>query len=129
MVMIEVLTAWIAIFFANLTLEFVGNLLSLMVIGFIGVSLYKMHHNPDSKFDITELFIDKRTGNIGGSEFRMNIAFFVTSWSLVYCILKNQSIEIVLGSYLAAWVFDRYNSRKSSIQQIVQKNKEGDKPE
>lgn len=127
--MLEILTGWIAIFFANLTLELVGNLLSLMVIGFIGVSLYKMHHNPNNKFDITELFIDKRTGKLGGSEFRMNIAFFVTSWALVYCILKNQSIEIVLGSYLTAWVVDRYNSRKATITKLVQKNEEGDKVE
>lgn len=123
--LLDVLAGWIAIFFANLTAAMVGNFLALMVIGFIGFSLVKMHRDPNHRFDITELFIDKNTGRIGGSEFRMNSAFFVTSWALVYSILKNQSVEIVFGGYLTAWVLDRYNSRNASLKSKDQVLNEG----
>ena len=71
-----------------------------------------MHTNKESPLDLSDLFINKRTGKIGGSEFRLNIAFFVATWIMVYTTVKSSMPEWLFAGYLAAFVVDRKFSRE-----------------
>ncbi len=111
------LAAWISIFFANITWMMFGKIMSLALMFSILVALYRMHTNKNNTFDLTELFIDVDTRRVSGSKVRMNLAFFVTSWVLVYATLKGSITEWLFAGYIAAWVLDRKFSRESTASQ------------
>lgn len=96
-----------------LTISLFGNSLSLLAIGAIIIILYQIHHSPLNSISFTDLFLDKKTGKIGGSEFRINIAFIATTWALVFLTIKGNLTEWFIAAYLAAFVVDRAFSRKN----------------
>lgn len=72
----------------------------------------KAQKSKTSPIDFTDLFIDPKTGKMGGSEFRINAAFMVTSWALIYLTIKGTLTEWFIAAYLTAFVADRVFSRK-----------------
>lgn len=113
----EFLTAffnWIGTLPAHLTTEFLGQVLSLGVLASIGIAMYNIHTNKSNNIDLADLFMDRTTGRINGSKFRMILAFAVTSWVIVYATLHGNISEWMFAGYIGAWVADRKFSRDSS---------------
>ena len=94
-----------------------GDSIALSGIGAVLVIFYKWHKNNSSPIDFSDLFISSRTGKMGGSEFRINVAFLVTSWALIFMTVRGSLTEWYLMAYLAAFVTDRVLSRKNSLSQ------------
>lgn len=93
--------------------------------------LYRIHKSPDNAFNFSDLFINKATGKVGGSQFRLNVAFITTTWALVYMTMKGTLTEWYVGAYIGAFVLDRMLSRKSSenIEGILNGKTKEDGPE
>lgn len=112
---INFILSLIGTFFVTMTMSRLGQILALGVIVSLGIAIWKIHTNKENPVDLAELFIDNKTRLIDGSKLRMNLAFFVTSWVIVFATLNATVSEWMLGAYLAAWVTDRYNSRNANI--------------
>ena len=97
-----------------------GDSLALSSIGAVLVVFYKWHKNTSSPIDFSDLFISSKTGRMGGSEFRINLAFLLTSWALIFMTIRGALTEWYLTVYLAAFVTDRVLSRKNSLNQASQ---------
>jgi hypothetical protein len=91
-----------------------GNSLAMSAIGAVLTIFYSWQKNKTNPIDFTDLFIDEKSGKIGGSEFRINVAFLVTSWTLIFLVLKGTLTEWYLTAYLTAFVADRMFSRKAT---------------
>ena len=111
---LDFIQAWIGIFFSGITTQRIGQMLSLGVITSIGVAMYKIHTNKSNTLNLDDLFVDRSSGKINGSKVRMNLAFFVTSWVMIYSALNGTMTEWLFAGYLAAWVADRKFSRDST---------------
>ena len=94
-----------------------GNFLAALVVIAIIIEFYRMHISDKNPINFVDLFLDKKTGKIGGSEFRLNTAFMATTWALIFLTLKGALTEWFLTAYLAAFVVDRIFSRNSSIKE------------
>lgn len=106
--------SWITTFFNNLTMTRMGQVLALSVITSIVIALYKLHTNKSNPFDLSDLFVDQKTKHIDGSMFRMNLAFFVSTWVIVFAMLNDHMTEWLFAAYLSAWVADRKFSRDAA---------------
>lgn len=102
-----------------LTSGHLGDASALLVIGLIAIFFYQAHKSEKNSFYFPDLFLDQKTGKIGGSEFRINVAFMVTSWALIFLTLKGNLTEWFIAAYLTAFVADRMFSRKSNSGAIV----------
>jgi hypothetical protein len=98
----------------TLTAGHVGDTFALSVIGIIFIIFYRWHTNEDTPINLWDLFIDQKSGKMGGSEFRINVAFLVTSWALIFLTIKGNLTEWYITAYLTAFVADRMFSRKAS---------------
>ena len=85
---LDFIQSWIGIFFSEITTQRIGQVLSLIVLLFITFSLYKIHTSKTNSLDMADLFVDHASGKINGSKLRMNLAFFVTSWVMIYSTLN-----------------------------------------
>jgi len=94
----------------GLTMVMVGKVFSLLLIVWMVLSFLKAHRDPKSPIDIADLIVDG-SGKIGGSKMRLNLAFVVCTWVLVYYSLNGQLSEWLFAAYLGAFVFDRMKSR------------------
>jgi len=112
----DMITAWTAMFFNNLTIGMIGNVFALSMVLFVWIGLCRMSKNPENKFSLVDLFINHKTGFVDDSRFRTNVAFFLTSWAVIYGVLHGIDISMLLGVYGGLWIADRYNSRKASIE-------------
>lgn len=110
----DMLTSWVAIALASSTWETTGNLFSLLLMATLVILFWKAHRDPNSPLNLSDLLTDS-TGKIGGSQMRLNLAFLLVSWVVVYSTIKGNLNEWLFGAYLAAFVFDRMNARKSEI--------------
>lgn len=110
----------LGLFLVHVNTTTIGYFLSLVVAISIAVGIYKVHSNKNNPIDLADLFKDRRTGTVNGSKFRLNLAFLVTSWALVYSVLTSNAVEVVLTAYMAAWITDRYNSRKASTEPKIE---------
>jgi len=99
---------------SHLTTDLIGQILSLGVLASIGIAMYRIHANNTNNVDLSDLFMDRSTGRINGSKFRMVLAFAVTSWIVIYATLHGNISEWMFAGYLSAWVLDRKFSRESS---------------
>ena len=97
-------------------MSFLGSSLGLLVLAALGMTLYLVNRSDKNQIDFTDLFINKKTGKLGGSEFRINIAFLLTSWALVFLTIQGSLTEWFLGAYLAAFVADRMFSRNKNVE-------------
>jgi hypothetical protein len=88
-----------------------GKVLSLLIIITMIGFFWKAHSDPNSKIDFSDLFIDQ-SGKIGGSQMRLNLAFGVSTWVIVFYTLNGTLSEWLFTAYLAAFVYDRVASRK-----------------
>lgn len=100
----------------EITISLVGEIFALLMIIWMVRTFLKCHFDPKSPIDLNDLVVDK-TGKIGNSKMRLNLAFVVCTWVLVYYSLKGQLSEWLFGAYLGAFVFDRMQSRGSSKDQ------------
>ena len=92
--------------------QHLGNLLALLVVIIVVYIFHREQKSTTSPIDFVDLFLDPKTGKIGGSEFRINTAFMVTSWALIYFTLKGTLTEWYIAAYLTAFVADRVFSTK-----------------
>jgi hypothetical protein len=92
-----------------------GNMLATITVLTIIDVLYRIHVSTKNNIDFSDLLINSKTGKIGGSEFRVNIAFLATTWALIFLTLKGSLTEWYVAAYLTAFVADRVFSRSSSI--------------
>lgn len=95
---------------ANMSLGLAGKCFSLLLIVWMIIEFIKAQRDPKSPIDLNDLFIDS-SGKLGGSKMRLNMAFIVTTWVLIYYTLQGQLSEWLFGAYLAAFVYDRISSR------------------
>lgn len=93
------------------TVPLFGNIFAVLVILIFCSILYKIHKSEKNNINFADLFLDKRTGKIGGSEFRINTAFLASTWALVFLTIKGALTEWFFAGYLAAFVADRIFSR------------------
>lgn len=100
--------------FNSLSMARIGQSLALAVIITIIVALYKLHTDKNNEFNFSDLFLNPNTKKIEGSMFRMNIAFFVSNWVLIYVTLNGNLSEWLFAAYLTAWVADRKFSRNAA---------------
>lgn len=78
------------------------------------ISLYQLHLSNKNQLNMADLFLDSNTNRISGSKFRLNIAFLVATWVLVWLTVKDKLTEWYITAYLGAFVLDRFASRNSS---------------
>lgn len=105
--------------FNSLTIARMGQLLSLAVLTSVCVGLYRLHTNKNNPFDLSDLFLDPKTKRIDGAKTRVNLAFFLTSWIMIYTTLNDHLVEWLFLAYLTAWVADRKFSRESLTDLVV----------
>jgi hypothetical protein len=104
---------------ANMSLGLAGKFFSLLLIIWMIIEFIKAQRDPKSPIDLNDLFIDSSTGKLGGSKMRLNMAFIVSTWVLIYNTLNAQLSEWLFGAYLAAFVYDRVRSRSASSAAIT----------
>jgi hypothetical protein len=92
----------------------IGDVISLLLLLLLLIVIVLAHFNKKSKIDLADLFLDT-TGKIGGSQMRLNMAFILSSWAIVYTTLEGNLTEWLMGGYLAAFVVDRIYSRKADV--------------
>ena len=96
----------------SMTLAMVGKVFSLLLIATMMIVFVKSHQDKANPIDLKDLVIDQ-SGKIGGSQMRLNIAFLIASWILIFQTLNGALSEWLFAGYLAAFVYDRVSSRKS----------------
>lgn len=101
----------------NMSLGLAGKMFSLLLIIWMIIEFIKAQRDPKSPIDLNDLFVDS-SGKLGGSKMRLNMAFIVSTWVVIYNSLNGQLTEWLFGAYLAAFVYDRISSRKSSSSTI-----------
>lgn len=107
---------------------------AILGIGFaitLVVSLIVAHFsNKYNNFSLIDLLIDNKTKKISGSKFRLNGAFFVTSWILIWITLKVTTVTsdfvLLYAAFLTAWVTDRINSRSKLLTDLEGSDKRED---
>lgn len=93
--------------------DMVGVALALTIM----FGLWKAHADP--KYDtinLLDLMLDHDTHRLSDSKFRLNIAFLLTSFVLIYLTLNGKLTEWYVTSFLGAWVIDRWGSRNASVE-------------
>lgn len=100
-------------FSTNMSLAMAGKVFSLLLIVWMILTFLKAHNDPKSVIDLNDLVVDG-SGKIGGSRMRLNLAFIACTWVLVYYTLQGQLSEWLFAAYIAAFVYDRVNSRTNS---------------
>lgn len=118
----DMLTSWIAIGFASSTWQTTGNLFSLLLMATLIIIFWKANRDPASPLNFVDLLTDA-SGKIGGSKMRLNLAFLLASWVVVYSTIKGDLSEWLFGAYIAAFVFDRMSARKSETDPLVEDGK------
>lgn len=118
----DMLTSWVAIGFASSTWETTGNLFSILLMASLIIIFWKANRDPNSPLNFADLLTDS-TGKIGGSKMRLNLAFLLASWVVIYSTIKGNLSEWLYGAYIAAFVFDRMNARKSETVATAEEGK------
>jgi hypothetical protein len=103
----------ISLIFADMTATMAGKVFSLLLIAVVLILFLLAHRDPSSKIDLSDLFVDQ-SGKIGGSQMRLNLAFALSSWVIIFSTLNGNLSEWLFSAYIAAFVYDRIASRKSS---------------
>jgi hypothetical protein len=97
----------------NSSLALAGKVFSLLLIIGMILAFWKANKDPKNSFNFNDLLVDNN-GKAGGSKMRLNLAFIICSWVLIYYTLNGTVSEWLFASYLAAFVADRVSSRTSS---------------
>lgn len=93
--------------------DFVGVAMAFTII----YGLWKAHTNPQyDTINLLDLMLDHDTHRLSDSKFRLNIAFILTSFVLIYLTLNGKLSEWYVTSFLGAWVIDRWGSRNASVE-------------
>lgn len=94
----------------NSSLALAGKVFSLLLIIGMILAFWKANKDPKNSFNFNDLLVDD-TGKAGGSKMRLNLAFVICSWVLIYYTLNGTVSEWLFAAYLAAFVADRVSSR------------------
>ena len=93
--------------------DFVGVAMAFTIV----YGLWKAHTNPQyDTINLLDLMLDHDTHRLSDSKFRLNIAFILTSFVLIYLTLNGKLSEWYVTSFLGAWVIDRWGSRNASVE-------------
>lgn len=105
---------WTAISYciANVSLALAGKVFSLLLIIWMLIAFWKANSDPKNSFNFSDLLEDD-SGKIGGSKMRLNLAFIICSWILLYYSLNGTLSEWLFAAYLGAFVYDRAQSRSA----------------
>jgi len=104
-------SSFIALLLASVTFALAGKIFSLLLIFTMIFAFVRAHQNPTNVFNFNDLFVDPATNKIGGSRMRLNVAFIICSWILIYYSLQGSLSEWLFGAYIAAFVADHAWSR------------------
>lgn len=112
---------WTAISYgmANISLALAGKVFSLLLILWMLLAFWRANSDPKNAFNFSDLLSDNTTGKIGGSKMRLNLAFIICSWILLYYSLNGTLSEWLFAAYLGAFVYDRAASRSSEVTATV----------
>lgn len=83
----------------------------VLIVVLVRMSLSDKYKN----FDLVDLVIDTRTNRISDSKFRLNGAFILTSFVLIYITLNDKLTEWYVTGFLSAWVIDRWGARNARV--------------
>ena len=125
--MSDMLTSWIAMFFADLTWQMTSNLFVFCVMAMIVVWLIKQSIDPTSEIHLADLILDPATKRIGTSYFRLNMAYVLTSFLYVVVVMKDASqFTPATAVYAGLWVIDK--ARSSYFDTNKPEDKKEDEP-
>lgn len=108
----DMLLALIANIIQQSSWELVGEIFSLLIIFCMIAVVVKWHFSKTSPINLADMFLDE-SGKIGSSKTRLNSAFIIASWAMIYMVVKGSLTEWYLAAYLAAFVYDRAQARKA----------------
>lgn len=83
-----------------MNLHLAAQLSCILFFAVIGLIYVKKHFTESDAFDFNKLFSDPLTA-------RLNIAFAVTTFILLYYTLQDHLSEWLYGGYIGAWVADK----------------------
>ncbi|OCG62227.1 hypothetical protein [Gilliamella sp. Fer4-1] len=69
---------------------------------------------------ILELITNPKTGKLSSSDCAVSLAFVVSSIVVLYQCFNYQQNELLLGTYLAAWVAQSQASKRAAIKRDVE---------
>jgi hypothetical protein len=98
----------------SISLVLVGKIFSLLLIFGMIFGFYRLHKDPNNSINVIDLFADPN-GKVGGSKMRLNLAFIISSWILVYYTLNGQLSEWLYTAFISAFVIDRISARTSDV--------------
>lgn len=78
----------------------VALLVALAVSLAVAITLRKMHNDPTSTFDLRDLIMEN--GRVSKSAFVMMVSFAAMTWAFIFCVLKDQHVEVLFGLYATA---------------------------
>ena len=109
----DIFNNWMAYAIAVGTWGTIGNVFSLLVVLGMVISFWRASRSKTSAISIEDMFVDD-SGKIGGSKMRLNAAFLITAWVIVYQTLHGAMTEWLMAAFLTAFVADRVSSRMAS---------------
>jgi hypothetical protein len=69
---------------------------------------------------ILELITNPKTGKLSSSDCAVSLAFVVSSIVVLYQCFNYQQNELLLGTYLAAWVAQSQASKRAAIKRDIE---------
>ncbi|WP_085163768.1 hypothetical protein [Gilliamella bombi] len=69
---------------------------------------------------LLELITNPKTGKLSSSDCAVTLAFVVSSIVVLYQCFNYQQNELLLGTYLAAWVAQSQASKRAAIKRDVE---------
>ena len=102
---------------AKASWELAGNIASLLFMVSMVIIVVKWHLAENSPVNLADLFLDDNS-KIGSSKMRLNGAWILFSWVIIYTTIRGTLNEWMVGIYISAFVFDRMQARKDDAKPI-----------
>jgi hypothetical protein len=110
----EVFINFISTIIAHASWEMAGNLFSLLIMLSMVIVVWRWHSAQSNPVNLADILLDDN-GKLGSSKMRINGAWLLFSWVIVYMTLNKNLTEWLVAIYIAAFVADRINSRKNAL--------------
>ena len=109
----DVLTGYFAYLLANISWHMVGSLASVLAMIGMVIAFWRAHRNNENVINLEDMFAEN--GHIGGSKMRLNGAWLLFSWVIIYTTLNGLLTEWLVGIYIGAFVWDRQKAREAEV--------------
>jgi hypothetical protein len=107
----DMITGYTAYLLANFSLHMVGQFGSLLLMLAMLVAFIRAHRDEANLINLEDMFAEN--GHIGGSKMRLNGAWLLFSWVIIYLTLNDKLTEWFVLAYIGAFVYDRQKARES----------------